>query len=114
MTNREVASLLVGFDEARRARLDGAMDQRRRDLVAEELERLGALGRRQQDQLHKDAKNKVLLLLRRLKTEGMIDEALNAANQTEQAGARRQPRRAPTPISGGLHNGSWRGARCIS
>ena len=62
------------------------MEQRRRDQVDEEVERTASRTKRQNKEDHKAAKQTVLGILRKLKAEGIIDEALAKSTQrTEQS-----------------------------
>ena len=84
--NRDLAALIGGFDGKKKEFLLSKLEQRRRDQVDEEVERTASRTKRQNKEDHKAAKQTVLGILRKLKAEGIIDEALAKSTQrTEQS-----------------------------
>ena len=77
--NRDLAALINGFDGNKKQFLLSHLEQRRRDQVNEEVERAASRTKRQNSEDHKAAKQTVLGILRKLKTEGTLDELMAGA-----------------------------------
>jgi hypothetical protein len=81
LSNRDVAAIVQGSSEGRRQLLMNALATRRRDLVAEEMERLQARGERAANAQFKKAKDIVVTKLRRMRAEGLLSMAPSDAGQ---------------------------------
>lgn len=77
LNNKTLASLVVGLSEQERARIFVLIDQRRQDLITEEVETLKAKGQRQVNVAHREAKNLIVGSIKALKGSGTLDEFID-------------------------------------
>lgn len=77
LNNKTLASLVVGLSDQEKARIYVLIDQRRQDLITEEVETLKAKGQRQVNVAHREAKNLILASIKALKGSGTLDEFID-------------------------------------
>lgn len=77
LNNKTIASLVVSLSDQEKARIFLLIDQRRQELIAEELETLKAKGQRQVNVAHREAKNLIVASIKALKGSGTLDEFID-------------------------------------
>lgn len=77
LSNKSLAALLSGLSDQQKARILSYLDQRRQEVVAEEIENLASKGQRQAKVAHRQAKNLIIANLKALKGSGSLDEFID-------------------------------------
>lgn len=82
MSNRNLAALLINLDDQDKSRILVMIDQRRQEVIVEEMESLRAKGQRQVAVAHREAKSLMVANIRALKGSGSLSEFIdkNAKN----------------------------------
>jgi hypothetical protein len=77
LNNKTLASLVVGLSDQEKARIFVLIDQRRQELIAEEVDSLKAKGQRQVNVAHREAKNLIIASIKALKGSGTLEEFID-------------------------------------